>query len=188
MQSSSFLHLYVGCSLIMNSCYIEAALHNNHSVISYANEHTKDRILCWEKYANLDTHRSYLHNWNSCEIKAWENKTIQALKGHCHNKAHTITRDTNLRRVCLEFHVPFESLLSAFIWPFVCKDYHVYAVWRRCLLNTNTNTLLSSNLLAQLGCSSSHLLFVYFLSKQDCYGAKAVFVSSSLENPLSRKA
>ena len=45
IKQLTFLHLYVGYSLIMNSCYIEAALHNNHSVISYANEHTKGHIL-----------------------------------------------------------------------------------------------------------------------------------------------
>ena len=47
---------------------------------------------------------------------------------------------------------------------FAKNIYHVYVVRRRCLLNTNTNTLLSSNLHAHLGCSSSHLFLGLFSS------------------------
>ena len=50
----------------------------------------------------------------------------------------------------------------AFDLLFAKNIYHVYAVRRRCLLNTNTNTLLSSNLHAHLRCSSAHLFFVFF--------------------------
>ena len=50
----------------------------------------------------------------------------------------------------------------AFYLLFAKNIYYVYAVRRRCLQNTNTNTLLSSNLRAHLRCSSSHLFFVFF--------------------------
>ena len=50
----------------------------------------------------------------------------------------------------------------AFYLLFAKNIYHVYVVRRRCLLNTNTNTLLSSNLHAHLACSSSHLFFIFF--------------------------
>ena len=39
------------------------------------------KIIYWERYANLDTHRSYLHNLNSCEIKAWKIKNKSGLNG-----------------------------------------------------------------------------------------------------------
>ena len=126
------------------------------------------------------------------------------LKGHCHDKVHvrtwltpifltnknfnTITRAKNSPRVSLEFHISKVSYPLAFDLLFAKNIFHVYVVWRRCLLNANTNTLLSSNLHAHLGCLSSHLFFVFFfLLKQDGYRAKIVFVSSCFENPLSRK-
>ena len=80
-------------------------------------------------------------------------------------------RAMNSPRVSLKFHVPLENLLSAGFLPFVCKEYHVYVVRRRCLLNTNTNTLLSSNLHAHLGCSSSHLFFVFFFLLKQVFGS-----------------
>ena len=128
------------------------------------------------------------------------------LKGHCHDKAHvrswltpffltnknrnTITRVTNLPRVSLEFHVPFENLLSAGIWAFVCKEYYpmlfMLCEGGVCWIQIQTLYFLPtcidfSDVRPPIFCS------FFFLSKQDGYGAKEVFVSSRFENPLSRK-
>ena len=88
------------------------------------------------------------------------------------SRALRIRRESAWSFTCLSkisYPLAFDLLFTKII-------YHVYVVWRWCLLNTNTNTntLPSSNLHAHLGCSSWHLLFVCFLSKQDCYGAKYI--------------
>ena len=135
-------------------------------------------------------------------------RILEGLKGHCHDKAHvrswltsiifltnknrnTITRATNSPWVSLEFHAPFENLLSAGIWPFVCKEYLSCLC---CVKAVSVEYKYKYFTFFQLGCTSqmcvlpSFLCFFSFLSKEDGYGAKVVFVSSRFENLLSRKA
>ena len=74
--------------------------------------------------------------------------------------------------------------LLAFYLSFAKNIYHVYVVWRRCLLNTNTKTLLSSNLHAHLGCSSSHLFFVFFFKTRWLWGKRSFHLKLLRKLPL----
>ena len=111
------------------------------------------------------------------------------LKGHCYKKAHvrswltptltnknrnTITRAINSPRVSLECHVPFKILLSAGIWPFVCKAYLSCSC---CVKAVSVEYKYKHFTFFQLACTSrmfvlpSFLRF-FFLSKQTAPGWK----------------
>ena len=86
--------------------------------------------------------------------------------------------------------MPFKNLLSAGILPFVCKEYLPCLC---CAKTVSVEYKYKHFTFFQLASTSpmfvlpSFLRF-FFLSKQDGYWAKDVFVSSRFENPLSRKA
>ena len=61
----------------------------------------KGPVVTIKRVCGLDWHQFFLTNKNR----------------------NTITRAMNSPRVILEFHVPFENVLSAGIWPFVCAEY-----------------------------------------------------------------
>ena len=83
-------------------------------------------------------------------------------------------RAMNSPRVSLEFHVPFENLLSAGILPFVCKEY------LPCLCSAKTVSVeykYKHFTFFQLACTSQMFVLPSLL----------VFVSSRFENLLLRK-
>jgi len=123
---------------------------------------------------------------------------LPQLKGLCHHKAHvhswltpiSLTKRNRNTNTCEPWICP------RWAWSFTCflkislsvgfwrNIYHVYVVWRLCPLNTSTYALVSFNLHST--CILFFFSFFFFLCKQDSYGAKVAFVSSYLENPLSR--
>ena len=87
----------------------------------------------------------------------------------------------NLPQVSLEFHVLFENL-------FICRFLEEYLSCLCCVkaVSVEYKHIRFSFFQLAFNLHSLFFSFFFFLCKQDSYGVKVAFVSSYLENPLSR--